>query len=42
MVWCKCNSIAVDGGNDYQRLTWKEGKMEDYIDKSYSEYSERG
>lgn len=34
MVWCKCKSIAVDGGNEYQRLT---GKLEN-IDTSYSEY----
>lgn len=40
-VTCKCKSIAVDGGNDYQRLTWKEGKLEDYIDTSLSVYEER-
>lgn len=26
MVWYKCKSIAVDGDNEYQRLTWKERK----------------
>lgn len=41
MVWCKCKSIAVDGGHEYQRLTWAEGKMEDFIDTSYSEYSNK-
>lgn len=38
MVWCKCKSIAVDGGNEYQRLTWTEGKMDDLVDISYSKY----
>lgn len=34
MVRCKCKSIAVDGGNEYQKLI---GKIED-IDMSYSKY----
>lgn len=34
MVWCKCGSVAVDGGKDYQRLT---GNV-DNIDTSYSVY----
>lgn len=34
MVWCKCRSIAVDGGKDYQRLT---GYVEN-IDDSYFVY----
>lgn len=38
MVWCECNSVAVDGGNEYQRLTWSEGEMKDLIDTSYSKY----
>lgn len=34
MVSCKCKAIAVDGGNEYQKLI---GKLED-IDMSYSRY----
>ena len=34
MVWCKCGSVAVDGGKEYQRLT---GDLEN-IDDSYSIY----
>lgn len=41
MVWCKCGSIAVDGGSEYQRLTWTDGKMDDLIDTSYSVYEEK-
>lgn len=34
MVWCKCRSIAIDGGKDYQRLTGNVDNMDD----SYSKY----
>lgn len=34
MVSCKCKSIAVDGGHEYQKLT---GDIENF-DTSYSEY----
>lgn len=40
MVRCKCGQIAVDGGNEYQRLTWKGGDMDDYIDTSFSVFEE--
>lgn len=36
MVWCKCNSVAIDGGKEYQRLT---GEREN-IDMSLSVYEE--
>ncbi len=39
---CKCNSIFIDGGTDYQRMSWGKGGadavMEDYIDTSLSIY----
>ena len=25
MVWCKCGSIALDGGDEYQKVSFKEG-----------------
>ncbi|SER93075.1 hypothetical protein SAMN04487944_11319 [Gracilibacillus ureilyticus] len=40
---CKCGSIFIDGGKDYQRFGWggnqpKDAKIEDFIDFSYSDY----
>ena len=29
---CKCGNIFVDGGHDYQRIGWSEGKREDSIE----------
>ena len=28
MVWCKCGAIAIDGGNDYCKIT---GSLDDVI-----------
>lgn len=36
-VYCKCKSIAIDGGLDYQRLIGDE----DDIDLSYSIYKDQ-
>ncbi|MFB1052258.1 hypothetical protein [Paraliobacillus sp. JSM ZJ581] len=42
MQYCKCKSIYIDGGKEYQRCGWKSGKQDDYIDDyidfSYSVY----
>lgn len=36
---CACRSISVDGGREYQKVSWPDGeKEEDYIDYSYSVY----
>ncbi|MFJ7971738.1 hypothetical protein [Psychrobacillus sp. NPDC096389] len=40
---CGCGAIFIDGGKDYQRFGWgmdqrEGGKLEDYIDFSYSVY----
>lgn len=36
---CDCGLIAVDGGNDYQKVVYPPGaKVEDYIDFSYTKY----
>lgn len=37
-VRCRCGSIYVDGGQDYQRCGWSGGDMDDWIDFSYSVY----
>lgn len=43
---CKCGSIFIDGGTDFQRYGWginqSEGnsKLDDYIDFSYSVYGD--
>lgn len=37
---CRCKAIFVDGGREYQRYGSREGKIEDYIDFSYSVYEE--
>jgi len=29
MVWCSCGAIAIDGGEDYTKLT---GNKEDFLD----------
>ncbi len=31
-VTCKCGKIFLDGGNDYFRCGYPEGKMEDWIE----------
>lgn len=38
MVWCKCGSIYIDGGNEYQRYGWPGGEVNDWVDFSYSKY----
>lgn len=38
MIWCKCNSIFVDGGNEYQR--WGGENLDD-VDLSLSKYENR-
>lgn len=37
-VRCKCGSIYIDGGNEYQRYGWSGGEVDDWIDFSYSVY----
>lgn len=43
---CKCGSISIDGGKEYQKVSWKSdnpakrSSAEDYIDFSYSVYEE--
>lgn len=42
---CKCNSIFLDGGKDYQRYGWgmnqpENARLEDYIDFSFSVYDD--
>ena len=39
-VRCRCGSIYVDGGQDYQRCGWSGGDMEDLIDFSYLKYKD--
>lgn len=46
-VMCKCGSIFIDGGTEYQRYGWwpekAEGKSRDeIIDLSLSEYADKG
>ncbi|WP_010170778.1 DUF7695 domain-containing protein [Bacillus coahuilensis] len=40
LQYCKCRSIYIDGGTEYQRYGWKGGKAEDWIDFSYSIYGD--
>lgn len=46
--YCKCGSIFVDGGKEYQKFGWalknpEEGTtVDDYINLSYSIYEENG
>lgn len=41
---CKCGAISIDGGKEYQKVSWKSDNPsepssdEDYIDYSYSVY----
>jgi len=43
---CKCGTISIDGGKEYQKVSWKSDNPsepssdEDYIDYSYSVYEE--
>ncbi len=37
--WCKCGAVAVDGGNDYIRRTYK-NSPDDYTELSEYEESE--
>ena len=30
---CKCGAIFVDGGKDYARRGWPDGKAEDWIEE---------
>lgn len=36
MKWCKCGAIAIDGGLEYQRISFK--YSQDDFDFSLSEY----
>jgi hypothetical protein len=44
---CKCGSIFIDGGTDFQRYGWginqseEISKLDDYIDFSYSVYEDK-
>lgn len=38
---CECGLIAIDGGQEYQRISWAGKEMNDYVDFSYSIYGER-
>lgn len=30
--FCKCRSVAIDGGKDYQRILWASGNSEEWIE----------
>lgn len=34
MVWCKCHSVAIDGGDDYCRWAGDKENIEFYVEES--------
>lgn len=36
--WCKCESICIDGGNDYLKLGYPDGNVEDHIEMDENKF----
>ena len=41
MVWCKCGAIAIDGGDDYCKITGNPEDMEVFVPSKLIEEKER-